>query len=79
MHGHNGKGDNSMMWMMVICCALPLALVLLSGSTPVFEGTMRYVVIGAVVFMCLWMMFKGHGHTVSPDKADTNIKENRHE
>jgi len=61
MHNHNGKGDNSMMWMMVLCCAMPFIFLLFAGSSVSAGGYLKYVIIGGLAAACIWMMFKGHG------------------
>ncbi len=77
MHGHNDKNDGhkGMMWMMVICCALPLVLLLLGGSAVFAGGPIRYVIIGALALVCVSMMFKrhsGHDNISGQDTADTH-------
>ncbi|OGG83047.1 hypothetical protein A3A42_03360 [Candidatus Kaiserbacteria bacterium RIFCSPLOWO2_01_FULL_55_25] len=61
MHNHNGKGDNSMMWMMVLCCAMPFIFLLFAGSTVFSGGYLKYVIIGGLAAVCFWMMFRRHG------------------
>ncbi len=84
MHNHNGKGDNSMMWMMVLCCALPLVFLLFAGSSAFAGGYLKYVLFGALAAVFLWMIWRGHGghsdphedHKASasggPETKDTN-------
>jgi len=55
-----------MMWMMVLCCALPIILLLFAGSSVFAGGYLKYVLFGALAAMCLWMMFKGHGGHGNP-------------
>lgn len=57
----NNKHDNSMMWMMVICCALPLLFLLFAGSAVFASGYLRYVIFGAFALAGVWMMFRMHG------------------
>jgi len=61
MHNHNGKRDNSMMWMMMLCCALPLVFLLFAGSTVFSGGYLLPIIIGVFVVAHIWMMFRGHG------------------
>ena len=73
MHNHNGKGDNSMMWMMVLCCAVPIILLLFAGSTVFSGGYFWPILIGVFVAAHIWMMFRGHGKhggTDGDEKAD---------
>ncbi len=58
---NNGKQDHSMMWMMVICCALPLLFLLFAGSAVFASGYLRYVIFGAIALAGVWMMLRGHG------------------
>ena len=76
MHNHNGKGDNSMMWMMMLCCALPLVFLLFAGSTVFSGGYIQYVILGGLAAACFWMMFKGHGGHGGNSDADTEGKTN---
>ena len=76
MHNHNGKGDNSMMWMMVLCCALPLIFLLFAGSTVFSGGYIQYVILGGLAAACFWMMFKGHGGHGGNSDTDTEGKTN---
>ncbi|MEK7156523.1 MAG: hypothetical protein AAB790_01825 [Patescibacteria group bacterium] len=72
MHNHNGKGDNSMMWMMVLCCALPIAFLLFGGSLLASGGFLPKILFGAFAVACVWMMFKGHGgHGDSHENSKT--------
>ena len=46
MHNHDGKGGNWMMWAMMICCAVPLLLIVLFGLGGKAFGAPTWVVIG---------------------------------
>lgn len=63
MHNHNNNdGHKGMMWMMVICCAMPFVFLLFAGGTiSLSGGDFWKVLIGAFILVHLWMMFKGHG------------------
>ncbi|MFA6405150.1 MAG: hypothetical protein WCW46_00165 [Candidatus Paceibacterota bacterium] len=67
MHNHekDNKGMGSMMWMMLICCAVPLILILLFGVGGKAFGASSWVIFGGVAFMLLahFFMMRGHGHS----------------
>ena len=75
MHNHNGKKNLSMMWMMLVCCLLPIGLLLFAGGTLSSGGYLWLILIGVFVVVCIWMMFKGHGERkddgTEDDKADS--------
>ena len=50
-----------MMWMMVICCALPLVILLIAGGRSLSGGYVWPILIGGFIGAHLWMMFRGHG------------------
>ena len=50
-----------MMWMMMLCCALPLVFLLFAGSSVFAGGYLKYVIIGGLAVACIAMMFMGHG------------------
>ena len=67
MHNHDEKSGNGMMWMMVVCCALPLVFVFLgggalfAGGSAIFAGGYFWpVLIGIGALAWGWMMFRGH-------------------
>lgn len=49
------------MWMMVICCMLPLVLLFFGGGTLFSGGYFLPILIGILIIGHLWMMFRGHG------------------
>ena len=61
MHDHNGKGNSGMMWMMVICCVMPLVALFFVGGKISTGGYFWPVLIGIFVIVHIWMMFRGHG------------------
>lgn len=61
MHNHNGKEGSGMMWMMLVCCALPFAVLLFAGGKISSDGYFWPVLIGAFILVHIWMMFRGHG------------------
>lgn len=67
MHDHDNKdkGMGSMMWMMIICCAVPLVLILLFGLGGKSLGGPNWIVFGGVAVMLLvhFFMMRGHGHS----------------
>ncbi|OGI64903.1 hypothetical protein A3H53_03835 [Candidatus Nomurabacteria bacterium RIFCSPLOWO2_02_FULL_40_10] len=69
MHNHNGKNNNSMMWMMIPCLIL-LGVLFLGGSKFSSSNYLWLIVVGVCVVSHIWMMFKG-GH------GDNNNTENK--
>lgn len=70
MHNHNDKNNSSMMWTMVVCCALPFAI-LLFGGTALFSGGYLFLLIfGGLALACIWMMFRGHGRGRPSDSPE---------
>ncbi len=67
MHDHdNNKGMGSMMWMMVVCCAIPLVLILVLGVGSRASGTPSWVVFSGVAVMLFahfFMMRRSHKHS----------------
>lgn len=68
MHDHNDndKGMKSMMWMMVICCAVPLLLILVLGAGGKALGAPTWIVFGGIAVMVIahfLMMGKSHKHS----------------
>lgn len=66
-HCNGGKKNSSMMWLMAICCFLPLAVLFFAGSKFSLGGYLVPILIGVCVISHIVMMFRGHG-----GKADTN-------
>ncbi len=65
------------MWMMVLCCALPLALILFLGTGRALSGIPSWVVLGGVALMVLThfvMMNRSRRH--SDEKQQTIGEEN---
>ena len=65
MDHNNDKGMKSMMWMMAICCGLPLVLFLFVGAGGIATGASKWLVIGIVALMIIahvFMMRRGHKH-----------------
>ena len=49
-----------MMWMMFICCALPLVVLFFAGGTISTGGYFWPVLVGTLIVVHFWMMFRGH-------------------
>jgi len=79
MHDHDGKGNNGMMWMMVICCAVPLLLFLFIGTGGRALGASSWVIFGGVAVMVIAHFFMmGRSHKHSDEKklgADGEVKD----
>lgn len=66
MHNHDGKDGSWMMWVMMICCAVPLLLIVLFGLGGKAFGAPTWVVIGGVAVMVIahfFMMGRSHKHS----------------
>lgn len=67
MHNHNhDKGDSWMMWVMMICCAVPLLLIILFGLGGKAFGAPTWIVIGGIAVMVIahfFMMGRSHKHS----------------
>lgn len=68
MHNHDNKqgGGNGMMWMMVLCCAIPLFLILVVGAGGKALGAPTWFVLGGIAGMVIthfFMMGKSHKHS----------------
>lgn len=60
-----------MMWMMVICCALPFLALLLGGRSAFSGGYLLPVLVGILILVHLGMMFRGHASgTAGKSKPD---------
>jgi len=79
MHNHNGKGNNSMMWMMIPCLLL-VGVLFLGGGKLSGGGYLWPILIGVFVVAHIWMMFRGHGKhgdTNSDEKHEITGEENK--
>ena len=65
-----------MMWMMVLCCALPLIFLLFAGSTVFSGGYLWPILIGVFVGAHGWMMWRRHGGHGGSSDTDTEGKTN---
>lgn len=78
MHDHDGKGNKSMMWMMAICCGLPLLLILFVGGGGKALGTSTWVVFGGMAVMILaHFLMMGRSHKNSNEGHSTTEEENK--
>ena len=67
------KGMKSMMWMMAICCGLPLVLFLFVGAGGIAAGASKWLVIsilGVMVIAHVFMMRRGHKHKDHEQKVE---------
>lgn len=81
MHDHNKDGGgNGMMWMMVICCAVPLVLIVLFGLGGKALGAPIWIILGAVAVMAIFhfiSMGKSHKHSDEEQATDGEQKDNK--
>ena len=77
MRNHNGKKDSGMKWMMLICCLLPLGLLLFAGGTLSSGGYLWPILFGVMIVAHLLMMFKRHGEHSDKD-SDTGADSTSH-
>lgn len=79
-HNNNDKGTKSMIWMMVICGAVLLLLILVLGAGGKALGAPTWVVFGGVALMIgahLFMMGRSHKHEDEErDTAKGNEEQN---
>ena len=71
MYNHNGKDDSWMMWVMMICCAVPLLIIVLFGFGGKAFGAPTWAVLGGIAVMIVahfFMMGRSHKHSGGEDK-----------
>ncbi|MDK2934417.1 MAG: hypothetical protein PWP27_2227 [Clostridiales bacterium] len=63
--GHNHKGHRSHMWLMILCCAIPIVLLMLLPLSKVNNAGVNGLLTGAIFLLCplmhilmMPMMFK---------------------
>lgn len=61
-----------MMWMMVICCALPFLVLLFGGRLAFSGGYLLPMLVGILILTHLWMMFRGHKKRESGEEDTQN-------
>ncbi len=85
MHNHKdgkdvGNEHKGMMWMMLVCCLIPV-LFLFGGTT--FLKTIGFgwmgvaIVVGFLVFY-VWNMFKKYGSTSPDNQKKDNLDSTKH-
>lgn len=78
MHIHDEKNNNGMMWMMVLCCVLPLLLVGIFGAGGKAISAPTWLIFAGIIVMVVVhfvMMRKTHKHSdVQHDVTDTDTK-----
>lgn len=75
---HENKGMKSMMWMMAICCGVPLILFLFIGTGGIAAGASKWLVIGVIALMVVahvFMMRKSHRHDDHEQKVEGEKKD----
>lgn len=80
MHNHDGKDGSWMMWVMMICCAVPLLLIVLFGLGGKSLGAPTWVVIGGVAVMVIahfFMMGRSHKHSDEEKSVTDGENENK--
>jgi len=78
MHNHDKKDGNWMMWAMMICCAVPLLLIVLFGLGGRVLGAPTWIVIGGIAVMVIahfFIMGKSHKHSDEEPVADGEEKD----
>jgi len=78
MHNHNEKNNNWMMWAMMLCCALPLLLILVFGVSGKALGSPTWVIFGGVAVMIIihfFMMSRSHKQS---DEKPTGENDKNH-
>lgn len=77
MHNHDGKEGGLMTWAMIICCAVPLLLIILFGIGGKSVGAPIWVVIGGIAVMIITYFFMlGRSHKYS-DKEKSSEGERK--
>jgi hypothetical protein len=79
-YNNNDESMKSMIWMMVICCAVPLVLILLFGAGAKVLGAPKWVVLGGIAVMVVahfLVMGKSREHSneehgITDNKAKKN-------
>lgn len=77
MHNHDGKDGNWTMWAMMICCAVPLLLIVLFGLGGKALGAPTWIVLGGVAVMVIahfFMMGRSHKH---PDEEQSAANDDK--
>ena len=74
MHDHDTQG-NGMMWMMVLCCALPVLFLVFLGGKAV--GNSAWLILGAMaVVMAVHFFMMKRSHDQSDNDPNNKDKDN---
>ncbi len=60
------------MWMMLVCCLAPVAILLFAGGQLSGGGYLWPILIGVFVVGHIWMMFRGHGGHTDDDTEESS-------
>jgi len=82
MHTHDDQKGHGfkMMWMMLICCALPLVLIFLTGAGGKALGAPAWIMVGVVAAMVVahfFMMGRSHKHSDGEQSGADGEGENK--
>lgn len=79
MHNHNGKKDDSWtMWVMMICCATPLLVIILFGFGGKALGVSTWVVLGGIaVMMIIHFIIMSRSHANSDEEQPSADRDNK--
>ena len=71
MHNHDDKQSSWMKWLMMICCVVPLLLIVLLGLGGKSFGTSNWTVFGGIVAMAMVHFFiMGRSHKSRKDNKN---------
>ena len=80
MHNHDGKSASWMMWVMIICCALPLVfIVLLGAGGKALEVSSWVTIVGIGLMLLVHFFMMGRSHTHSDGDHKTTDEEGKNE
>lgn len=79
MHDHDSSSKNDghkgMMWMMAICCGLPILFILASGASGKALGAPTWAVFGGIAVMLAVHFFAMGGSRKHADKSESALSE----
>ncbi len=64
-HDHSNTHSSMHLWMMIVCCALPLVLIFAIGFFGLSRGSFSGVLPYAMILLCplsMFFMMRGMGH-----------------
>jgi len=61
MNNQDKKKNSGTLWMMLICCMLPLVILLFVENNLFSGGYLWPILISVFMVAHVWMMFKGYG------------------